>query len=344
MGGYSYGKVNFTAVNTNAPKEDSATSTIHTDYYYLPSCNKSFSLQAYYLGLYDDNGEMQFNNFNIDLDEESVIWVGGYNEIEITFHPTDPEEKEATFTMPDGSVLTATAEQPTIFWHTDSLINKGLYLSYGNTSIKAESNFKKGNTQYRNVGYIYLYVNTDLRYNRFDDRWYISYWLKGSPLEEKTYVKLTAENLMISGDSCTSYNGNFKNTIDNNIEIFNLPYYVYDDEPPLGYQFTKDGNEIFVVGNEKILFTFIPAPGEKSMKLELPTGESIILTDAEPTYVWDFPLDYAEKLQGKTRYINANSEYTYNGINYYGQSEIKLLTTTNIFYAPTNGKYYRYSN
>lgn len=337
--GYSYGRVAFTAINLNTPEINEAESSSEDYYYYLPDRNSKFSLTAYMLGWYDNDGAIESYDYNISLDKESLIWAGGYNDIEITFRPTEAEEKEATFTMPDGSILTATAESPTIIWHTDSLINKNIVDIF----IKAESTFKKSNTEYHNVGYIFLNIDQELRYNKFNDKWYVSPWTYGQPLEEKTYVKFTAENLMIQGDTCTSCNYNFPNTIESRYENFSLPYFVSENEPHLLYDFNLGGNEIFAVGGEKILFTFIPAPGEKSMRLELPTGETVTLTDSEPTYTWDFTLDNALNLYNYTHYINAYSEYTYNGINYYGQSEIKLNTTINIMYNSVSGKYFRYA-
>ncbi len=340
LGGYSVERVNFTAVNLTVGKVDSASS--FGQYNSFPDRDASFSLQIYYPDWTENNGEMRSEELIFRLDQESEIWAGGYNDIEITFHPSTPEEKEATFTMPDGSVVTATAESPTFVWHTDSLINnrENYYDSY----IKAESKYKKGNIEYSNVGYIRVDISTYIRFNRFDDRWYYYSWIEGESMEAKTYTKFTAENLMISGDSTTSVNYNFPLTIESGYKDFSLPYYVYDDEDPLTFNFYTEGNQIYAFGNQKILFTFYPQEGEDSMILYLPTGDRITLTDTEPTYIWDFSIANAEYVYyNSNNYIIAESKYYHNGIYYYGQSEMRVKTTLNVVYSPENERYYRYA-
>ncbi len=80
------------------------------------------------------------------------------------------------------------------------------------------------------------------------------------------------------------------------------------------------------------------------MTLTLPSGERILLTEAEPTYTWDFSISDAESLYYYyNNSITAESEYYHNGIYYYGQSEMRVNTTLNVVYSPTNDRYYRYS-
>lgn len=337
LGGFSVGKVNFTAVNLNVGEEDSASSAINDNTYYYPERNVSFTLPIYYFKGYD-YGELESEKITYTLDKESEIWAGGYNDIKITFQPTVPEETEATFTLPDGSVVTATTASPTFIWHTDSLIG-----SYSrDLFIKAESKYRKGSVEYVNVGYISMAVSDDIRFNRFNDKWYRYGWISGNPMETVTYTKFTAENLIIPGDSATSCNYNFPNTLDYETKDFSLPYYVYDDEDPLLFTFSKGGNDIYAVGNQKILFTFHPQEGEKSMTLSLPTGENITLTDSEPTYTWEFGLSEAEIVYYRDNTITAYSEYYHEGIYYTGQSEMKVNTTQRVVYNPTNDRYYRY--
>lgn len=342
LGGYESGTLIFTAVNTAVGEVDSASSSAQDYYYYLPSRDASFSLTAFYPGDYDQNGELRSGDYNIYLDRESMIWAGGYNDIEITFQPTDPEEREATFTMPDGNVLTATAESPTIVWHTDSLIGKD---SYGVLQIKGESSYKKGNMECHKVGYLYLNINPDFRFNRYNDKWYISTWTNGQPLDEYAYVKFTAENLMINYDSATSYNQSFSNTIESRQLSFSIPYYDSDNNSGL-FNFDLTGNDIYVFEGNDVLFTFYPSEGEESMALNFRTiGLYVALTRENPTFTWHVTRDDIDQL---SQYSAANvlgySKYNYCGINYERSSYINLKFSKDIWYDSANGRFYSRSS
>ena len=182
------------------------------------------------------------------------------------------------------------------------------------------------------MGYIYLNINPDFRYNKLNEKWYISGWINGSHLEEKTYTKFSAENLQIKRDSCSSVNQNFYNTITKRNETFMIPYYDADGSSGM-YDFTLRGNDIFVFGENDVRFTFHPTEGEQEMSIYLPNNNTITLTRDNPSYVWHVSRsDINSFSYNNPIYISGNSGYNYQGINYYGQSEIKMYFSGDIWY------------
>lgn len=172
MGGWGAQKVTFTATNLDLDSTYRVESTISDYYYSLDRYDKIFPIRVYYS--YDGNTESYATD--VHTDRESVIWSGGYNNIRITFTPSASEEKEAYFTMPDGSTFTATADRPTFIWTPDSSLRGGYY-NIEDTYIEARSAYKINNTEYLNEGRIFVYLDGDLRYNRIENRWYSSQWL-----------------------------------------------------------------------------------------------------------------------------------------------------------------------
>ncbi|MBD5262860.1 MAG: hypothetical protein HDS39_02145 [Bacteroides sp.] len=337
LGGISKGLVDFSASNLNIQEGDSASSSSESYYYSLRYSDKRISFVAYD-GYYDKNGEMQARTYSFNLETESTIWLGGYNNIRISFHPSDPEEKEATFTMPDGASFTATSDRPDFIWVPDTTYRYN-YSSPQNCYIKAESSFSKGNTEHYNVGYLYLNINPDFRYNEYDGRWYNAYWPDGRPMEIETYTKFNAENMQIANDTCPSYNFNFNNTIVSRNSTFAVPY--ADNHGYTGiYDFSLTGNDIYVFGENDVRLTFIPQAAEDYMSLTLPSGENIILYSWNPTYVWHVSRSLASQLsrQGMI-YINGICSYTHQGIHYYGESYIKAYFSDEISYDPATNEF-----
>ena len=71
------------------------------------------------------------------------------DEVEITFNPSEPEEKEAFFTMPDGTTRKVTADAPSFRWTVPADFTSGM-------KIEGESHYKTDDAVYTQLGEIYL--------------------------------------------------------------------------------------------------------------------------------------------------------------------------------------------
>lgn len=71
------------------------------------------------------------------------------NVVEVCFRPTCEEHTEATFTMPDGTILKATAMNPTVQWVVPDNVADGM-------QIIGASQYEKGKESYKISGSITL--------------------------------------------------------------------------------------------------------------------------------------------------------------------------------------------
>ncbi|WP_288110300.1 hypothetical protein [Bacteroides acidifaciens] len=71
------------------------------------------------------------------------------DEVEITFTPSEPEEKEAFFTMPDGTSRKVTADAPSFRWTVPADFTSGM-------KIEGESHYKTDDAVCTQRGEIYL--------------------------------------------------------------------------------------------------------------------------------------------------------------------------------------------
>ncbi|MDE7347251.1 MAG: hypothetical protein K2N48_11010 [Muribaculaceae bacterium] len=331
MGGTMSNRVVFKAVNLTVGNVDEAVSTGSDDRYYLPDRNVQFSLDVYDPYSYDGE-EMSSEEVTIKIDKESKIWTGGYNDIEITFEPSAPEEKEATFTMPDGSTFTASRENPTFIWTPDSTFASGLNSDF----IIAESHYKKGNDTYDNVGFIFVEVQGYVRYNSDNNRWYRSYWMDGESISVDYYVKFTAENLtMGSSTFCTSYNFRFPFTETPREETITIPYIGYSGNESSVDLTLSNSYYLYACGENDIRFTFIPQEGEEEMLLSFPNGLRITLTADDPTYIWH--ATYEDIINYDYDYIVGTSTFVKDGIHYYCDSIVRLISIRNLWYDANSG-------
>ncbi|MDE6479023.1 MAG: hypothetical protein K2L45_02045 [Muribaculaceae bacterium] len=335
MGGIDTKRVAFTAINRDLANE--AESSIYRDYYDLPDRDITFPIKVFKNQIF--NGEESvLGEYSINLRKESEIWSGGYNEIVITFIPSHSEEKEATFTMPDGSVYSVTSENPTIIWTPDSTMGQNAFSWVGESYIKAESRYTIGKTQYHNVGYVYVNFNTNLRFNKTVGKWFESYWANGDPLTAKSYVKFTAENLTVgSSDRGTSSNRLFPETEITRNDQFTIQYIGYDGGHRV-YNKTLTKNDFLALGGSDIRFTFLPEEGQKEMILSLPDGQRITLTIDNPSYIWHVSREdinnyyYYSTIYGQSIYIK-------DGFNIEGEGEIEMMSMTEIWYDKETGRF-----
>lgn len=333
VGGYVTGTVNFKAVNMSLGSDDMAESTNVESSYQLPDRDVNIPIQIYYPS--SVNGlDKTYSATNIELDKESEIWCGGYNEVIITFIPSCPEEKEATFTMPDGQSFKATIENPTFIWTMDSFPDNPYYRPYmGLPPIKAISHYFKGKTEYYNVGYIYVFIAFNVRLNPEDNKWYYSHWTTGEPISGNGYLKFTVENLTVGNpDNCISYNPEFSETYVSRSDKVIIPFHVSYTDQVFEYEETLTGNEFLLCGNSEIKFTFMPFDGQEQMILNLPDSQDVILTKEEPSFIWFVSQEDARNYRYRVSEISGQSSYTKDGIVFDCSGKVKMNTVSEIYY------------
>lgn len=335
LGGQSSSTVKFMAVNIDIDRTEGAYSTSY-DYYQLEENIRQYPLTTY-LPMTYNGSTMDHSTFIAETERDSEIWSGGYNTIEITFFPSNEDEKEALFTMPDNTTHTATIDNPTFTWTPDSTMKQ--YLDIGRpeyTFIKAESRYTKGTTEYRNEGYVYINMNPYIRFNKYDGRWYQNSWLTESSISVYSYTQFTVENLTIPDqDVCVSYNPVFPETEIDRTDSFSIPYIGYGGTEHIQEISNSKSYYFYACGNNDLLFTFRPRRGEKEMILLLPDFTKITLTLENPTFVWH--VDYGDLRSYNHEWISSESTYTIDGITYYCQSEVRLIALTNIYYDVETG-------
>lgn len=181
--------VKFTALNITVAQGDSAVSTRFVydfDNYYDYEHPRQDSIKiTYYRDYGDINGQEQRRQFSTELEYSNTLWAAGNNVIKVTFHPSCTEEKSAVFTMPDGEQIELTVASPSCEWTMDSESfskakekwNTG-YWAYS-FPIYAESEYVRRGTNYKNVGYVLIYMNPESLYIEYDKQlniWKESYW------------------------------------------------------------------------------------------------------------------------------------------------------------------------
>ena len=321
IGGEKHNRVEFKAINLAIGEIDEAESTTK-EYYYLEEIDKKFPLTIYIPWDIVD-GEMRSEQTYINIYKESSIWTGGYSDIQITFTPSAPEEKSATFTMPDGTTHTATSDNPTFIWTPDSTFRNAHNSLYDkDIYIKAESNYKKGNTTYENEGYIYVQLDGYSRYNKDTDKWYYISWMYGGSLTLPSYNRFTVDVVGTTRtEDCISYNSMFPQSGKPKEGTFSLflmnPY----DNTSGFFDSTLPSNE-FIAGEDAIvMFLFKPQNGETSMRLNLPPDRTVTLTAENPDFQWIVDGNevghYAHDIT-----ITGTSSYIKDGITYLAESSV----------------------
>lgn len=342
VGGYVNGTVNFKAVNLDfAIIGDSAESSPYKDYRDLPYKSEGSEINSgvnipiitsYYPGITDDNHE---SYFILRINKESEIWACGYNEIQITFCPSCPEEKNATFTMPDGSVFEASIDHPTFIWTPDSTYGEDKSFSVYDNFIKAESHYAIGKTVYNNVGYIFVDLSNNLCYDKNSNKLYYGYWYLGEPPTVESYVKFTVENLMVeSPDTCTSYRYGFPGTEVSSETQISIPCIGYGGNEHI-FTTTLTGNQFFACGNTDILFTFYPIEGQSEMQLRLPNNSDVTLTEENPFYIWHLSKEEAHSYYFEDIY--AYSSFVKGGVAFKCVGIVKMYCKYDLWFDSETG-------
>lgn len=125
--------LSFSAVNTISPKELRAQSGSVT---MTVNWNVTITIDG-----------MSTTYTGTSKSNELPVMVG--DEIELVFKPRTPEEKEATFSMPDGTTKTVTSTSPSFTWKVPVDFKPG-------SKISASNRYETDTTIYEQTGEISL--------------------------------------------------------------------------------------------------------------------------------------------------------------------------------------------
>lgn len=177
-------KVNFTAVNLTVGMDaiDSAESLLYRgDFSNWEYREKEVTFTLPYAHV--ESPDEEFSE-TIHLDRVNQLWIGGNNHIQFKFLPSCPEEKSATFTLPDGTSHVLTATDDTFVWYFDEEACKKSF-SYTNYNwrmpVYAISEYEKDGIKHVNCGFLHLYNDTfsyyySLYYDPSLNRWLMGPW------------------------------------------------------------------------------------------------------------------------------------------------------------------------
>lgn len=334
LGGLTFKNVNFTATNLALDSTLHVSSTSY-DWYYGEEEIRKIPYDLYFPYTYNGT-DMVHEERSAVTYMASQLWSGGYNDILVTFIPSAPEEKEATFTMPDGKTITATADRPSFIWTPDKSLADRYYGGGYESFIKADSRYSIGNKEYINHGFVNLELDTDVRYNPDNGRWYQLDWLSNDLITVDGYTKFTAKNLTVTEqDTCTSYNRYFPSTEFPYSDSIVISYFGYGGSEHVEEWTNTVSYYLYVCGNNDVLFTFEPQKGEKEMTLTLPNYSKVTLTAENPTYIWHVTQEDAWNYDYS--WISAESTYTWEGITYKCESEMRMVSIYGLYYDPESG-------
>ena len=180
-------KVNFTAVNvtlnhTTQAADTAFSSLRNSDWYYGEHRPQPiiFGLTVYN---HLDGAPYTYSWENL---YSNAVLAAGNNTLSFRFIPSCPEEKEAVFTMPNGTECVLNASNPTVEW----TLNYDTYWAakkraesmdlgyYDHLHVTARSSYTKDGDFYDNEGYILIEVNEDIEYDP-DGKWYRNSWING---------------------------------------------------------------------------------------------------------------------------------------------------------------------
>ena len=295
--------VNFKAVNLTVGYPDSALSVRYDGYFdevwAEGERRDSFSIDYYRINEWD--GEEEWMGYiNFELNYKNVLWSGGYNQIEFTFLPSCPEEKEAKFTMPDGQVFNVTADNPTFKWTVskEKWTESNLW-EYNRLIATAESTYQRGGNTISARGYVIISLSNEgnyLRYNSYRGKWYWDNWEDNPVMTFKGNVDFTVENLTVGSiDFARSekiVNDYYPSISREPYDYFSIDIYdLYDSVPEYLYKedvYLQYTNRIWAAGDNQLKITFHPSEDEpKGATFILPDGKEVFLQALEDrTYVW----------------------------------------------------------
>ena len=299
--------VNFRAVNLTVGSPDSARSAKYDGNFYEewsePERRDSVFIDSYRNNEWDGTQEW-IDRFEVYLNYRNVLWTGGYNEIEFTFLPSCPEEKEAKFTMPDGQVFNVTVDNPRFTWTVSKeKWTESQLWDYNRLIATAESNYTRNGDKISAKGYIIISLDPrgqQIRYNPGDRRWYENNWMDDPVMTLYGDVNFTVENLTVGGiDSAVSkiYTNDYFNMDWKEYEYFTLDIYdIVDSEPQLSYENYSIAlnykNAIWAGGDNQIKITFHPTGSEtEGAKLFMPDGKDTYISTTDSVYLWTLDKD-----------------------------------------------------
>lgn len=348
--GYEIGNLSFSAVNLSIGEVDKAVSM--RTYYdeRVPYENGYVSFDILYNYLQSDYEEKY--QVNVRLDYVNQMWSGGNNELEFTFQPSCPEEKSAKFTMPDGSIHYVDIGAPSFKWtiNRETILNSG----YPDLRVVAESEYKVNGVSHKNIGYIYITVDTDLYYNNIEGLWYYNRWVDGEPLIITRNLSFDAVNLSV-GDfdyaKSIKYNGSYYDNIwREETGLFKLDIHNTPDSSDPSYFDTREvrldyTNVLWAGGDNDIEITYRRNCLEEVENTELimPDGQIFRPTPTDSIFVWTLnqeTLDNTVNWDYENLVIQANSNYEKDGVIVNASSYVLLAVDREVGLDKKNGLWY----
>lgn len=347
---YETGTVNFKVFNYCVEGNDSAYSSPH------PYGDYS-NYNSFWFDYYDTATGEFLSTFKQYNEHSNEVWVGGFNTLEVTFLPSNPAEKSCVFTFPDGTTKTAEAYQ-TVTWMLDRDSYRkaiGVNNDYNNWLIKAESEYNVNTTTVRNVGYVRVRANEAnvFFYDTVAKKWYYGNWVELPNLEvygrevEFSAFNATVQNTIAGSDDSAV---GVKYDINDGYQLwgsrdssFPLKAFYYDYEDPNtgaltpvynDYNIRLDyRNQMWVGGNNVIVFNVKLDDAEDKVELVFPDGTSHVCENLSGT--WEWVIDSSVIQRGVEWYgynkdmlvVKAIRRVEAFGLTYYNQSYIMLTVT-----------------
>lgn len=345
-------KVNFDVVNLTVGMPDDAQSLMLESYgnYWTQPMDSSVNF-SFTLNFLDNDG---VEEVRIDKEYTNMVYAGGNNELRFTFHPSCPEEKSATFTMPDGKVYEVDASNNSFTWN----VNRGVIPEGSDRyalPVVAESSYEKDGSIYNNRGFILINVErmNFCYFNNHDDRWYHNNWLEGEPLYRQSRLMFGAYNISVEEvDSAASvkyewgYNTEYRGKYEEfGLDIHGLPGTadsLYSENRAIGLYYS---NVLWAGENNNIRIKYTPANQEESGNtvFTMPDGQTFTPTEGQTEFVWT--LDSATYANATNTYndyliIEGFAKYPYQGIDREASGYILIEVGRDISLNKSNGLWY----
>lgn len=320
--------VNFNVTNLSVGSVDKAQSTVYDGYFseVYSEKEKEFTIDYYYIN--NGNISSQPNVITITIPDSNIVWSGGMNELEITFTPSCPEEKEAIFTMPDGKVYAVTVDKPSFTWEVTpeaKFDDSNSWEKY--MVIKAESSYQKQGDTIIGEGYVLVSFKdnaTQLQYNKVNNTWYYNDWRNNPEITLKENVHFSATNLsvgkpdyansVIYDNYYSSSQGESRN--DNFVIDYLSNKYGHGIQSEENKISLTHSNTLWAGCNNEIEITFTPTcPEQKEATFTMPDGKEFTLTADNPSFIWKITPECADCFYNYDEMVvSATSSYTRQGL------------------------------
>lgn len=345
-------KVNFDVVNLTVGMPDDAQSLMLESYgNYWTQPMDSSACFSFYINFLENDG---VEEVRIDKEYTNMVYAGGNNELRFTFHPSCPEEKSATFTMPDGKVYEVDASNNSFTWN----VNRGVIPEGSDRyalPVVAESSYEKDGSIYNNRGFILINVErmNFCYFNNHDDRWYHNNWLEGEHMFKSSRLMFNAANISVAEvDSAASvknewgYNFYNRDTYEEfSLDIHGLPGTsdsTYSENRRIDLYYS---NVIWAGGNNDIKIKYTPSNPEEAENtiFTMPDGQTFTPSAEQTEFVWT--LDSATYANVTNTYsgcliIEGFAKYPYQGIDREASGYILIEVGRDISLNRSNGLWY----